>query len=123
MSRRTIISLWVVLMIATVLLTACGKKNPLEKSIIGSWKGQFQDRNATFEFLEGGKLYLHAEITPDMVVKLDGTYQFSDNDTLSLKITYNTQTVEGKHDIVIEGDQMTLTNPDTGEKQMLTRVE
>jgi uncharacterized protein (TIGR03066 family) len=123
MLRKTVVSLWVVLMITVAFLTACGKKNPLEKQIIGSWKGQFQEKTATFDFNKGGEMILHAEINSSMVIALNGTYRLVDDDTLSFQVTYNTQTFEGVNDIVIEDDQMTLTNPDTGETQVLTRVE
>lgn len=110
-----------VLALVAILAVACGGKPNLKEQIIGKWQGDFEGTAATIEFTADGKMILSATIS-DQTISIEGVYSFVDDDTIEISIP-DMGNEKNQGDIKIDGDTLTLTDPNGGDSSTLTRAK
>ncbi len=107
----------------TLLLLAACSGQTLQEQIIGKWEGDFGGTQTRLEFTKDGKLLLSAE-TNNKPASLGGYYKFTDDDSIEILLQpASGEQVSGKLDLKIDGDQLTLTDIETGVIQEMQRVK
>lgn len=117
MRLRHVAALAVLALLAATLVPAFAADKP-QDLIIGKWKPDDAKDEATLEFLKDGKLKIAAkEIT------LDGTYQFVDDNNISVKLTFGGETKEVKLKITLTKDELTTQEDGKDKKETFKRVK
>ena len=100
-----------------ISIISCVSGASLQDRIVGNWQIQAEssDIAVIFSFKEDGTLRIWYDDVP-----IEGTYSWIDDGTIQMIVTEQNQVVTGK--VIIQGDQMTITN-ENGEIETFLRVE
>lgn len=121
MSTKILLRLMGVLLLLAVIGSACSRQPDLKEQIVGKWQGEFQGAVTTMEFSKDGKLVISAS-AGGKTVSSTGEYAFTDEDTIEMTLP-ELDVEKTPSNIAIEGDTLTISDPQSDSATSLTRVK